>query len=196
MHETLKNNNGSIKLLCFCGEIRIFSSYHLKTEKPIKMTAEKFWLGWLKVVAVTQAFIGIIMLIASQAPFLCKMREFMHASEILSVNTPCSEIKPLLGWLISSNGITMIQWSILMIYLVWFRVKNRDIKAVSVLLLGLSIWFVFDIGFSIYYSARYVIVMDVIIMLIYSAPLLSLQTLFRLKPNKINIPVESFSEEE
>ena len=160
------------------------------------MTAENFWLGWLKVVAITQLFIGLTMLIVSQAPFLCDMREFMHATEILSVTTPCSEIKSLLGWLISSNGITMIQWSILMIYLVWFRVKNRDIQAVRVLLLGLMIWFVFDMVFSIYYGARNVIIIDVVVLFTYAAPLLSLQTLFRLKPGKINIPVESFSEEE
>ena len=160
------------------------------------MTAEKFWLGWLKVVAIITSLIGVIMLIASQAPFLCEMREFMHASEILPVATPCSDIKPLLGWLISSNGITMIQWSILLIYLVWFRVKNRDLMAIRVLLLGLLIWFVFDMGFSIYYGAPQVIIMDIIVLFVFAAPLLSLQTLFRLKPNKINIPVESFTEED
>ncbi|MCG8701331.1 MAG: hypothetical protein MI922_24970 [Bacteroidales bacterium] len=150
------------------------------------MTAERFWIGWLKTVVCITSAMGVLFLIMSQSSILCKISDSFQLSELVEESSLCQGYDKLAAWMLTSTGILMVNWGILMIYMIWYRVPKGDMQAINTLIIAMLVWFVLDSGFAIYFGVPYITLNNIFALTVYAAPLLSLKNIYKQKPKKVD----------
>ena len=145
------------------------------------MTAEKFWMGWLKII------IGIIILAGI---FLVILGNSQHA-EILnqkinqvffSGSIPDEASLLMKGWLIAVSGSIMVGWGSSMLYIVLYPFKRGESWSWRSIFYPLIIWYLIDSSISVYYGVAFNVIINTILFLQIMAPLLFLRNRFFHKP--------------
>lgn len=147
------------------------------------MSAQKFWMIWLKIVVIILNALGVIFLVFNQSPLFIDFFEYM-STHYPSEQLPIDSIAPMQGWILSGIGILMVNWGIVMIYMTWYPIARGEIKALHFLIVALLVWVILDASFALYFGMFFIVLFDVVAFFVMAAPLLSLLSLFNQKRSK------------
>lgn len=138
--------------------------------------AEKFWFGWLKIAAVCCTFFGIFMVFFNQTPAFNFLNK--HINRIFySGHTSIHEFLPFQGWLLSVLGATMTGWGISILFLIYYPLQKKEPWAWNAIMISMIVWFSLDTFMSAKYGALFNVVINIIFMLQFVAPLLFIRNL-------------------
>ncbi len=144
------------------------------------MTAEKFWLNWMKISVLCILTAGIVMAIG--APFL--------SSSMLDRNINAAffqgefqgyPVEHLKKWLIGLVGAIMSGWACTLLFIVIYPLRRREKWAWSCIFYSVLLWYILDSAISGYFGVHFNVVLNSIIFLQIMAPLLMLRNPIFLK---------------
>lgn len=137
--------------------------------------AEIFWYTWLKVVATFSIIFGMLLAIFNHTDLFRIVNDQLEL--IYFTNTVLTaEIASMQYWLIGIIGAVMAGWSVLVYFLILFPLKKKQLWAWNAITVSLVIWFTLDTWASLKYGASFNVIMNVIFIFQYAAPLLFLRS--------------------
>lgn len=145
--------------------------------------AEKFWYSWLKVVATFSILFGGAMALFNHTDLFRVMNdklEVVYFSETII----SAEIASMQYWLVGLIGAVLAAWGILVYFLILFPLKQKQLWAWNAIAISLAIWFAFDTWASFKWGASFNIIINVIFLFQYAAPLLFLRS--SMKKSELN----------
>lgn len=138
------------------------------------MNAEKFWIGWLKVIALVVTIGGILFAFHDQLKFLGFLNSWIDRV-FYNGNTPALETQTMRSWLIAVLGAVMASWGLFLYFLVRYPLSRKEAWAWYGIFYSTLLWFVIDTGFSAWYGAWFNVILNTILFLQFLAPLLFLR---------------------
>ncbi|MGD2035431.1 MAG: hypothetical protein PVF73_10270 [Bacteroidales bacterium] len=147
------------------------------------MTAEKFWMGWLKITMIIIIAAGVFFVILGNTDY-AKILNSQINRIFYSGNIPEESVLLMRGWLIGIMGAVMAGWGSSMLYIVYHPFRRREKWAWRSIFYPVLIWFLLDSTVSACYDATFNVVINTVLFLQVLAPLLFLRKLFlrKVKP--------------
>lgn len=141
------------------------------------MTAEKFWMGWLRITMFLVVIAGIFLIILGNTTYAEVLNK--HINEVFySGQIPENSALLMRGWMIAVSGSVMAGWGSTMLYIVYHPFKTGEKWAWRSLFYPVIIWYLLDSSVSAYYGATFNVVVNTILFLQIIAPLLFLRNYF------------------
>lgn len=141
------------------------------------MTAEKFWLGWLKITMWLIVIVGALLALFSDylfADFLnLKINSIFFKGE-----PPMLQVELLKKWLFGISGAVMMGWGLSMLYVVSIPFKQREQWAWRCIFYPVLVWYIIDSAVSVYFGVGFNVIINSVLFLQIVAPLLFLRTEF------------------
>lgn len=141
----------------------------------MKYSAEKFWYTWLKVVATFSIVMGALLAMFNHTDLFRVVNEKLEVI-YFTETIITAEIASLQYWLVSLIGAVLAAWGVLIYFLILYPLKKKQMWAWNAIVISLATWFVFDTWASIKWGAEFNLIMNIIFMLQYAAPLLFLRS--------------------
>jgi predicted membrane protein len=141
------------------------------------MTADKFWLGWLKITMGMVVIAGFILALFSDYVFSDFLN--MKINRIFfSGSSPTVQVEILKKWMLGVCGAVMIGWGLSMLYVVNNSFKRREQWAWRCIFYPVLAWYLIDSGISAYFGVGFNVMINSILFLQIVAPLLFLRSQF------------------
>ena len=138
------------------------------------MNAEKFWMGWLKIMAMFVTLGGVLFAFHGQLKFLGFLDSWID--QVFYNGTPPElEVQSMRSWLVAVLGAVMASWGIFLYLLIKYSLSQREPWAWNGIFYSMAFWFVIDTGFSAWYGAWFNVILNAVILLQFIAPLLFLR---------------------
>lgn len=141
------------------------------------MTAEKFWIGWLKITLFIIIIVGIFLVILGNTGYADVLNKKLNHT-FYSGNIPEKSVLLMRGWLIGVSGAIMTGWGTTMLYIVYHAFLKKEKWSWRSIFYPLIIWYLLDSAVSAYYNAMFNVVINTVLFLQVMAPLLFLRNLF------------------
>jgi hypothetical protein len=138
------------------------------------MNPIKFWLTWMKVVVWTILGIGLVCIFFPHSNILVIFTGPLRKAFLQDIPMSVS-LTGLLGYFMSSIGVFVVAWSIVMLYLIHYPLKRLELWAWKALFYSVSFWFVVSSVIYLYYQIVSILLFNVVVMLQAIAPLLLLR---------------------
>ncbi|MBA7590657.1 hypothetical protein ES708_32785 [subsurface metagenome] len=149
------------------------------------MTAEKFWMGWLKITIIIIIIAGILLIILGNTAYAEILNKQINRV-FYSGRIPEQSVLLMKGWLLGVSGAVMAGWGSSMLYIVYHPFKKREKWAWRSIFYPLLLWYLLDSIVSLYYGAVFNVTINTILFLQIIAPLLFLRNLFFPKLNPLS----------
>ena len=144
------------------------------------MNAQKFWIGWLKVIALVVSVGGVLFAFHEQLKFLGFLDSWID-NVFYNGNAPASQVQSMRSWMIAVLGAVMASWGIFLYFLVRYPLSRKEEWAWYGIFISCLVWYVIDTGFSARFGAWFNVILNSILFLQFLAPLLFLLRNFRVK---------------
>jgi hypothetical protein len=141
------------------------------------MTAEKFWMGWLKITMFIIIAAGILLIILGNTSNTDFLSEQIN-SVFFSGRIPEESALLMKGWLIGLMGAVMAGWGSTMLYIAYIPFRKGEKWAWRSIFYPVLIWYILDSSVSLYYEATFNVIINTVMFLQIVAPLLFLRNLF------------------
>lgn len=141
------------------------------------MTAEKFWMGWLKITMLIVIAGGIFLVILGNTSYAEILNKEINRI-FYSGQLPEESVFFMKGWLIGVSGALMAAWGSTMLYIVYHPFRKGEKWAWRSMFYPILIWYILDSSVSLYYGATFNVIINTVMFLQIMAPLLFLRNLF------------------
>ena len=141
------------------------------------MTADKFWLGWLKITMGLIVIAGIILALFSDYLFSDFLNTKINRIFFSGV-PPLFQVDMLKKWMLGVSGAVMIGWGLSMLYVVNNPFKRREQWAWRSIFYPVLAWYLIDSSISTYFGVGFNVMINSILFLQIVAPLLFLRSQF------------------
>lgn len=141
------------------------------------MTADKFWLGWLKITMWMVVIAGIFLALFSEYFFT----EFVNGKlnkVFFSGIPPVHQVELLKKWMLGLAGAVMIGWGLSMQFVVSIPFKQGEQWAWRAIFYPVLAWYIIDSSISAYFGVGFNVLINSILFLQIVAPLLFLRSQF------------------
>lgn len=131
-----------------------------------------FWQKWLFLVGLLIALFGLMLAFFGQSPlFNAVFNQPLAAIFWPNQGIPKS-VLPFQAWMYGLLGAIVSSWGIFIAFLAHFPFKAREQWAWICLAVGITLWFIVDTSFSIYYRAIFNAIANTVWFLLLALPLL------------------------
>lgn len=141
------------------------------------MTADKFWLGWLKITMWMVVIAGVLLALFSDYLFSDFLDRKINRI-FFSGSSPANQVELLKKWMLGISGAVMVGWGLSMLYVVNHPFKNREQWAWRSIFYPVLAWYLIDSGISAYFGVGFNVMVNSILFLQIIAPLLFLRSQF------------------
>lgn len=141
----------------------------------MKTSAEQFWYIWLKVVSTLCIVFGAAMALFNHTDLFRVVNEKLEVI-YFTETILTAEVASMQYWLVGLIGAVLAAWGVLVYFLILFPLKRKERWAWNSIVISLIIWFVFDSWASYKWGAEINLILNVVFMLQYAAPLLFLRS--------------------
>ncbi len=141
------------------------------------MTAEKFWMGWLKITMFIVIAAGVFLVILGNTAYAEILNKQINRV-FYSGRLPEQSVLLMKGWLVGISGAIMSAWGSSMLYIVYHPFRKGEKWAWRSIFYPILIWYILDSSVSLYYGATFNVIINTIMFLQIIAPLLFLRNLF------------------
>lgn len=141
------------------------------------MSAEKFWLKWLKVTVSMIILVGLLMAIV--APFINLEILDKEMSKVFFLGgIPGDPADLMKRWMIAVAGAVMLGWGFTMMHIVNHAFPRKEKWAWRSVFYPIIAWYILDSFISSYFGASFNVIINTILFLQIMAPLLYLRKEF------------------
>lgn len=141
------------------------------------MTADKFWLGWLKITMWLIVIVGIFLALFSDYLFSDFLNSKINRIFFAGV-PPVLQVEMLKKWMLGIAGAVMMGWGLSMLYVVNNPFKKREQWAWRCIFYPVLVWYLIDSSISAYFGVGFNVMINSILFLQIVAPLLFLRSQF------------------
>jgi hypothetical protein len=130
----------------------------------------KFWQRWLLIVAIIVTLFGVFMALFNNTPLFNLFNDQIDPVFWGSQDPPNSSLI-FHRWVYGVWGATVAGWGLTLAFLAHHPYKQRERWARSALTYGLSLWYLLDTGFSIYFGVYFNALFNTLLLLLAGLPL-------------------------